>query len=830
MRCLLCLATLLVFAHLGSSQVILSEIMFNPQGNERYDEFVELYNCSDTESFDLQGWLLSDGSKFNLLLPYDADAILSPQQFALILVPNYFEHSRSYDSEIPDSTLILTIGNAQFGAYGLKNSEGERVSIYRPDSALVDAHTYSPDNKDGYSEEKIELIPENHDKLWGNCVKLNGTPGYRNSLTPLPFDVALVEFTVQPPTPSTRDSLIFHYTVKNAGTQAIDHFTLQLYKCVDSAQQLFYGKSISNRLLPKDSCRFTAAFEPWPKGAYDIMALLNHEHDTKALNDSLRFSFSVQATYPPQSIVINEIMYDTDEKDEEWIEIYNQSDSTIHLHGWSIADKRKTVVLDSAILLAPGDFCLLANDTIPNVPPQVHVLRAKLPELNNGGDILVLKDVVQSVIDSVGYTPQMGGDRMISVERIRFEDSSTNPDNWASCTDSVGGTPGRQNSVSPTDYDASLGESSLNIHPENPRENDTIELCMTIKNSGRRPVRGCWVNIRYRANEATEWTPLDAVPVASLEARESRDITIDWPQVPAGVLELRAAVDWPKDQRHENDSLLDTVFVGYAPHSLAINEIYYSPAEDLGECIELQNTRNIAVNLNGWNVCDLDTTQLVSITRSNVMLDAGDYCIVGGDSALLALHHSTIFICRSFPSLANQADRIFVYDAVGHRNESVLYDETWGGSKGRSLERIHPHISAAEPTNWTTCVDPEGHSLGKINSVFIESVPQDVALEIRPNPFSPDGDGHDDRTAISYTFPGTTAQVNLKIFDIRGRLVRFLFNNEPSGAQRTVFWDGLNDEGIRCRMGIYIVYLEAFNANHMTLKQKRATVVLAGAL
>ena len=72
--------------------------------------------------------------------------------------------------------------------------------------------------------------------------------------------------------------------------------------------------------------------------------------------------------------------------------------------------------------------------------------------------------------------------------------------------------------------------------------------------------------------------------------------------------------------------------------------------------------------------------------------------------------------------------------------------------------------------------------------------------------------------------------MNVKIYDIQGRLVRFLLNNEPSSARRTVFWDGLNDEGRRCRIGVYIVFLEALNETVMCVERARTTVVLAGAL
>ncbi len=819
---------LLLLSACAQSQIILSEIMFNPQGNERYNEFIELYNCSETESVDLQGWLVSDGTKFNLILPYE-ESVLPPQRFALILVPNYFENSQTYDAEIPDETLLLTIDRAQLGAYGLKNSEGETVSIFQPDSTLVDAHTYTPDNDDGYSEEKIELVPEQSDTLWGNSVKLNGTPGYQNSLTPEPFDLSLSTIYVEPHFPSTKDSLYFYYVIKNVGKRVVDVFEIQLFD-LENGGTLLFKETFDFPITPNDSSYFTIAFPPWPADEYRLLALVRHEHDGKALNDSLVLNFEVQATYPPFSVVINEILYDTNEKDEEWIEIYNASDSTINLDGWSIADKRKTVQLDSVVMLSPGQFCLLANADIPNVPQHVPILVSKLPELNNSGDEIVLRDACFARIDSVAYTASMGGDRLISLERLRFEDDSTEPTNWRICTDSLGCTPGRHNSVSPKVNDAAIEKASLRTIPANPVENDNVRLEIQVKNAGRQNTEKFAVRLSYQHNLSTQWVHLSDVAVQGLTERETCTVQADWPCIPPGVFKIKAEIDWPDDQRSENNVLLDTLVVGYEPQSLVVNEIFYSPTEEFCECIELYNTRDIPVNLHGWVLSDADTSKSTKITDSEILFDAGEFGVIGDDSVLLALEPAHVFVLKSFPSLANDRDHLLLFDGVGHNIESVTYENKWGGSRGRSLERINPFIDAAEPTNWTTCVEPQGHTMGRANSVFFEQLSEKTTLDVSPNPFSPDGDGRDDRAAISYLFPGVTARVNLKIFDIRGRLVRFLLNNEPSSAQRTVFWDGLDDEGIRCRMGIYIVYLEALSNSELCVERSRATVVLAGAL
>ncbi|MCK7525867.1 MAG: hypothetical protein MZV64_53800 [Ignavibacteriales bacterium] len=59
------------------------------------------------------------------------------------------------------------------------------------------------------------------------------------------------------------------------------------------------------------------------------------------------------------------------------------------------------------------------------------------------------------------------------------------------------------------------------------------------------------------------------------------------------------------------------------------------------------------------------------------------------------------------------------------------------------------------------------------------------------------------------TLSQATAQVRIKIFDNKGRLVRTLLNNQASGSSGSVIFDGLDDETHALRMGIYIIFLRS---------------------
>lgn len=71
-----------------------------------------------------------------------------------------------------------------------------------------------------------------------------------------------------------------------------------------------------------------------------------------------------------------------------------------------------------------------------------------------------------------------------------------------------------------------------------------------------------------------------------------------------------------------------------------------------------------------------------------------------------------------------------------------------------------------------------------------------------PNPFNP-------RTTIRYQIVEDGARVSLRVYDVRGRLVRTLVDDAQSAGVRTIEWDGTNDAGAKVASGIYLYRLTA---------------------
>jgi hypothetical protein len=79
------------------------------------------------------------------------------------------------------------------------------------------------------------------------------------------------------------------------------------------------------------------------------------------------------------------------------------------------------------------------------------------------------------------------------------------------------------------------------------------------------------------------------------------------------------------------------------------------------------------------------------------------------------------------------------------------------------------------------------------------SLNQSALLQNSPNPFNP-------TTAISYEIPGR-GFVDLRVYDVSGKLVRTLVAGEKTTGPHTIVWDGADNTGRRMVSGVYLYRL-----------------------
>ena len=90
------------------------------------------------------------------------------------------------------------------------------------------------------------------------------------------------------------------------------------------------------------------------------------------------------------------------------------------------------------------------------------------------------------------------------------------------------------------------------------------------------------------------------------------------------------------------------------------------------------------------------------------------------------------------------------------------------------------------------------HSDGQVSAAPIIELPVALAVtSVVPNPFNP-------RTTIHYDVP-RAALVGVRIFDLRGRLVRTLVHHRSEPGRYTALWDGTGSGGATVAAGVYFV-------------------------
>ncbi len=262
-----------------------------------------------------------------------------------------------------------------------------------------------------------------------------------------------------------------------------------------------------------------------------------------------------------------------------------------------------------------------------------------------------------------------------------------------------------------------------------------------------------------------------------------------------------------------------------------INEIMYDPLPGEPEWVELHNPGDTGIDLCGWAISDSDTSRKVIFAAEETIVSGRGWVVVSEDTLMTVYPWDlNAILVPGFPALNNDGDSVVLFDRAGFVIDRVDYDDAWGGGDGFSLERIQPRLPSIDAANWSSCVSTQGGTPGRQNSVFASSVASEVTLGVLPNPFSPDEDGVDDVAVISYGLPMTTSHVNLRIYDVRGRIIRTLMSALPSGSQGSVIWDGRDDAGRMARMGIYIVFIEGLSGRAGVVASTKTTVVLAGRL
>lgn len=550
-------------------------------------------------------------------------------------------------------------------------------------------------------------------------------------------------------------------------------------------------------------------------------------------------------------IVINEIMYSPSDATNEWFELYNAGNASVSLKNWKWKDATSALrtITAQSINLNSKSFIIICQDS-NKLKTQFPLMSGRIIQtawsaLNNSGDNVILIDSANIRNDSVSYLTSWGGNTGgFSLEKINSEGASNNSFNWGTSVDLLQATPGKNNSITPKPYDLYL--KSFTVSPLFPSAGETLEMNFVIKNSGMNTANDFSLNIYKDINFDSSAQDNELLNINSFSSLASADSVIhnyNIQNIDTGHKQFIAKVKYVQDEDTLNNTLIRRLYVSSqtgSSGSLIINEIMYDPLSDQTEWIELYNASGQSINIRGWKYKEVSAA--VTLSAVDLYLKPGDYFILARDSTIYSAfeylkfpnENQTVRISSGI-SLNNSGENISITDSLNNLIDAVDYDPGWSNpelpdTKGISLERIHPGFRSNDRSNWSSCADIRGGTPGLRNSIFTVAAISNASVTVSPNPFSPDGDGHEDFSMIKYKLNSSFAQMRVKVFDIRGRLVRELANNQISGSEGTIIFNGLGDDNKKLRIGIYILLIEAIDDRGGNADVVKKPIVIAGKL
>lgn len=136
-------------------------------------------------------------------------------------------------------------------------------------------------------------------------------------------------------------------------------------------------------------------------------------NDTAASTNNI---FQASQTFP--NVVINEVYYDVctpastcgNNPQNEWIELYNPTSTTIDLTGWTVTDNNSSDTIPSGTNILAGSFLIVTPESQTfnvwtGVPVSQRVILGS--NIGNGladsGDRVILKNASGSIVDSMSY-------------------------------------------------------------------------------------------------------------------------------------------------------------------------------------------------------------------------------------------------------------------------------------------------------------------------------------------------------------------------------------------------------------------------------------------
>lgn len=469
---------LVVLAGQSGGQVVINELLPDPDGADGGAEFVELINVG-TQARSLAEMKIQFANGAESPTWYtrwtgEADDLLAAGGRFLIVDRNWLGVVPG-DAEVylglqngPDAVRLEQEGMVlDLVGYGPLTDEslfeGHPVAV-TPGAALA----RRPDGAD---------TDDNH----ADFVQTDPTPG---SVNFQPYALRVVSLVLEPPSlPQTGLTVAARWELENSGIHPLPAGTLAVL--VGQQRLSVHWQELAPGLVRALQC----FLRPTSPG----LQILGLELPVSGIADTLRIDAG-GLQVGPEGLVINEVLGAPDRNQGEWVELLVVGPEPVAGGDFSIRDEDGSWSSLPATTWLPGQLVVLAQDATAlaawrqdnqehgavstcsanQIPAEVIQFPGAWPTLNNSPpesrsfpDRLWLAGPAQMVVDHVflneeGLATGIQLDEGKSLERLGVWPAGPGSTNWSVCTHPVGSTPGCLNSV----FRATTSRIDLHLVPE----------------------------------------------------------------------------------------------------------------------------------------------------------------------------------------------------------------------------------------------------------------------------------------------------------------------------------------------------------------------------
>ena len=611
--------------------------------------------------------------------------------------------------------------------------------------------------------------------------------------------------------------------------------------------QFNQGRIIDSILINPSGDITTLVFHPLLLTGDTISLLIQNIQDTIgniSVAQTISHTFIKLEKPEPGDLIFNEIMADPSGANYlpniEYLEIYNRTNKYITFYKCRLSDASTQVILSNdtikpfghMTICYSGNVILLKNNGIENI-----IGLSGFPSLNNDGDILTLKDSMNTIIDQVNYSiayyhDEIKKDGGWSIERIDPNFTCPAQENWHASKNARGGSPSMPNSVIGTftdvtppylDYVSIIDSITLIAHFSKELDtNSIVKLTnFTINNSVNYP----------KETYFTEANKKDITLI--LNTSLMRDVIYE---LRVNSLVKDCAGNLINGFNSSSFSIADSL----KSEDIILNEILFNPRSDEYDFVELYNRGTTTIDIQQLRIssADIDTKELTSnlkIINVNRSLLPDDYIVLTEKKESIQRNyklkdHRKIIVCE-LPTFSDDEGIVVITNPSINILDSFHYNkdmhfELLNFTEGISLERINPFVNTIAE-NWHSASANVNYATPTIeNSQFSIAPISENILQLTPELFSPDNDGYNDVLHINFRPKSTDYYGSITIYNSQGSIVKYIASNELAGSFNEWIWDGTNKNNELVPSGIYVLYSRWINLNG-DVKEEKLPIVLA---